>query len=93
MVVDAFLDSGIVAELLSRLVIVMKAIRPALGQPLRTTLDTEIVIALTCQGRPTPVTLESHLCQRHRGRDAVTQLLLHGRRGILGKELRSTAPA
>ena len=48
MMVDALLDGGIVTELLFRLVIVMKAIRSALGQPLRTTLDTEIVIALTC---------------------------------------------
>ena len=49
MMVDAFLDSGVVAELLVRLVVIVQTIRPALGQPLRTTLDAKVVITLASQ--------------------------------------------
>ena len=49
MMVDAFLDSGVVAELLIRLVVIVQTIRPALGQPLRTTLDAKVVITLASQ--------------------------------------------
>jgi hypothetical protein len=49
MMVDALLDGSIVAELLIRLVIIVQTIGPPLGQPLRTALNTEVVITLASQ--------------------------------------------
>ena len=49
MMVDTLLDGGVVAKLLIRLVIIVQTIRPALGQPLRTTLDAKVVITLASQ--------------------------------------------
>ena len=49
MMVYTFLDGGVVAELLIGLVIIVQTIGPALGQPLRTTLDAEVVITLASQ--------------------------------------------
>ena len=49
MMVDTLLDGSIVTELLIWLVIIVQTIGPALGQPLRTTLDAEVVITLASQ--------------------------------------------
>ena len=49
MVVDALFDSGVVAELLVRSVIMVQTVGPALGQPLRTALDAKVVVTLASQ--------------------------------------------
>jgi hypothetical protein len=49
MVIDTLLDSGIVAELLVRQVIIMATIGFTLSQPLLTALDTKVVVPLASQ--------------------------------------------
>ena len=86
MMLDALLDTGIVTELLIRLVIMMQTVGFALGEPLAAALDAEVVVAGHGQIRRAASRLQIHLGQRHGGRNAIFLLLLHRQGRILLKE-------
>lgn len=48
------------------------------GKPLRTGLDTEVVIIGTCKAASAPLAFERHLSKSHTRRNAIEALLFHG---------------
>ena len=63
--VDTLLDGGVVAELLIRTVIIVQTVGFAIGQPLQTALNAEVVVTRLCQVRLSTSRLDIHLRQRH----------------------------
>ena len=49
MMLDALLNTGIVTELLIRLVIMVQAVGFALSEPLAAALDAEVVVTRLCK--------------------------------------------
>ena len=65
MMLDALLNTGIVTELLIRLVIMVQAVGFALSEPLAAALDAEVVVAGHGQIRLATGGLQIHLGQGH----------------------------